>query len=388
MYFFISLYLGEILLPSAVALRAVIASRWLWPFAHNAKRQNRLRQQTTAVRQLPEGQSINLISNPMHEYPNNYHHNFAHYLPSIGKGNGNPEPPFPNGDTMLYRTLWVAENGDDQDGERNNISKPFRSIEGALSRCQDGDVIMVCPGTYSGVAIARRVTLFFLPESATSNTMSINADGVQIKAWGARLTGVLGQRGYSYSIEGGEFGASVRVNAGVLSMNGVTVKGASVTISSGGTVIARNCDFDRVSGTAMANCELYGCRVISPPHAIMLSVYGARAVFRNSTLIGNSNAEAIVVNGALDISHCHIQSNSRSAIKFTQSLRARNSITHSQLIGRGESCIDFIPNQQYPQLFFDSNSTNRPIPIHNQLEEGINTVNEAVAFRESNETEV
>lgn len=49
--------------------------------------------------------------------------------------------------------LWVAPNGDDATGQRGRIDLPFRTIQAALDVAQNGDTVLVAPGTYPAVTV-------------------------------------------------------------------------------------------------------------------------------------------------------------------------------------------------------------------------------------------
>ena len=51
--------------------------------------------------------------------------------------------------TIIGNTIYVSTNGSDTLGERNNLAKPFSTLEAAVSAASSGDTIYVYPGTYT-----------------------------------------------------------------------------------------------------------------------------------------------------------------------------------------------------------------------------------------------
>jgi len=47
--------------------------------------------------------------------------------------------------------LWVAPNGSDTTGARGNIGAPFATVGAAIRAAQDGDTVLIAPGTYPAV---------------------------------------------------------------------------------------------------------------------------------------------------------------------------------------------------------------------------------------------
>ena len=59
----------------------------------------------------------------------------------------------------IQNTLYVAKNGNDSTGVRNDLSKPFLTISGASASSLSGDAIYVFSGTYQEVGTESFVSL-------------------------------------------------------------------------------------------------------------------------------------------------------------------------------------------------------------------------------------
>ena len=88
------------------------------------------------------------------------------YLLDIG-GSGSLSP------VLFNNTVWVSENGVDIEGQRNNLSRPFRNHSAAILAAQPGDCIKTMPGNYSeGFTITKN--LFFTFEDGATLTGFVN----------------------------------------------------------------------------------------------------------------------------------------------------------------------------------------------------------------------
>lgn len=88
----------------------------------------------------------------------------SEYFPDIA-GSGSLSP------VLLSGTVWVSKNGVNAQGQRNNLSKPFLTVQAAINAAQSGDAIMIMPGTYT-------------------ESVGINKD-CKVIAWNATISGTL-----------------------------------------------------------------------------------------------------------------------------------------------------------------------------------------------------
>ena len=78
--------------------------------------------------------------------------------------------------TNLQNTLYVAVNGNDTTGARNNLAKPFLTLEAARDAAVSGDTIFVYPGAYAVTTTATNglakdgVNWFFYPGAIVTKT--------------------------------------------------------------------------------------------------------------------------------------------------------------------------------------------------------------------------
>ena len=76
--------------------------------------------------------------------------------------------------TLTSNLLYVSVGGNNTTGARNNMSRPFLTLEDALSASTSGDTIMVFPGSYTATTIATNglskdgVNWYFYPNSTVT----------------------------------------------------------------------------------------------------------------------------------------------------------------------------------------------------------------------------
>ena len=158
-------------------------------------------------------------------------------------------------DTLFENTLYVAKNGNDATGARNNASFPFLTIGAAIAASLVGDAILVSPGTYDeeGLTLQGRTligtggwehtVLGVDPTLATTNIITLDSDAY-IQGFGINVpkTAFAGinctQTGgtnsiYDISFYGnGETGTSL--GTGIIRQGGGKTIGANVRVEKGG----------------------------------------------------------------------------------------------------------------------------------------------------------
>jgi hypothetical protein len=96
-----------------------------------------------------------------------------------------PTPPPPPISPVLWGNILVVSEftGDDTTALRNDIAKPFKSYNAAITAAQSGDTIIVLAGSYkTSVLITPGVNLYCMPDS----TINVNVDANSLSISGTQ----------------------------------------------------------------------------------------------------------------------------------------------------------------------------------------------------------
>lgn len=148
-------------------------------------------------------------------------------------------------DSASVQTLvWVATNGNDSTGQRGNINRPFLTLAAAIAAAQDGDTILVAPGTYT-----------------TTVTPSTGAKNLTIEGLGGPENCILrSTTGAALTCPGGNAQYLVLANIALVT----TFASPAFTMGPGGGVItssalrARNTEFTAPGGNMSATLQGLG----------------------------------------------------------------------------------------------------------------------------------
>lgn len=157
--------------------------------------------------------------------------------------------------TELDNSVYVAKNGNDTYGLRNDSGKPFLTIGAAIAASLAGDVIFVSPGTYEeeGLTLAGRSligvggwehTVLGVPSvSATTHIITLNADSY-IQGFGMNVPQTdfaainCIQPGGTNSIYDisfyGDGGTGTSLGTGIIRQGGGKTIGANIRVEGGG----------------------------------------------------------------------------------------------------------------------------------------------------------
>ena len=158
-------------------------------------------------------------------------------------------------DTLFENTLYVAKNGSDATGTRNNASFPFLTIGAAIAASLPGDAILVSPGTYDeeGLTLQGRTligkggwehtVLGVAPASATTHIVTLDSDAY-IQGFGMNVPQTAfaaincTQAGGTNSIYDislyGDGGTGTSLGTGIIRQGGGKTIGANVRVEKGG----------------------------------------------------------------------------------------------------------------------------------------------------------
>lgn len=138
-----------------------------------------------------------------------------------------PDPPDTSGVTpTLFVNASASEGGD------GGASDPFRSITGAVSAAQPGDVISVAAGTYSAsrtdetipiIVLTADVSIFGAGAATTVIDLTgSNGNGIVVAASGTRIEGFTVENGELFGIFAGVGLTDVRIANNLTRLNGNT----------------------------------------------------------------------------------------------------------------------------------------------------------------------
>jgi hypothetical protein len=73
------------------------------------------------------------------------------------------------GEVEISKTLFVSKSGNDSSAQKGLLNKPFLTITAARDASQEGDLIVVYPGTYNDFGILKNMVNYYLYSGVTLN---------------------------------------------------------------------------------------------------------------------------------------------------------------------------------------------------------------------------